>query len=377
MIAVLALGDVPLVEGLDHHHEAHLVAEFHEFGRGHVVRGADGVAAHFFQQGQLVAQGGLIDGGAERAKVVVVAHALDLAPLAVEIEALVGNQREGADAEAGLVLVQHGLVIRVQQPGLGAVEDGMFRRPGLRDGDAHLLRHRAVCLLVQSDAIASVGSPDGCSHPHAFPESRYLEFQLHRRLFGRQFCRPDARAPNGDMGFVGLDQVHVAVEAGAGVPARAVGQVFEADFQQVVLAVGVHERCHVGVEGVVAVGPFGHVPAVDAHLRLAHGAVEEQGHGVFSGLEVRHVKASAVPAFPHIRQAAGAAGMFGDAGFEVLGHLHGLEVVVAVEGAFDGPVVRHGHLRPCLAVAAEFPLGQQGFLPWRRWLRLLLARDQQ
>ena len=37
MIAVAAFGDVPLVERLHHHHEAHLVAQGYQLGRGHVV----------------------------------------------------------------------------------------------------------------------------------------------------------------------------------------------------------------------------------------------------------------------------------------------------------------------------------------------------
>lgn len=45
VITVPALGHLPLVERLDHHHESHLVAQFDQRLGRHVVRRADGVAA--------------------------------------------------------------------------------------------------------------------------------------------------------------------------------------------------------------------------------------------------------------------------------------------------------------------------------------------
>ena len=100
VVTVLTLGDIPFVERLEHHHEAHLVAELHQLGRGHIVGGAD-----VFEQRQLAAEGSHIDGGTQRTKVVMVAHALKLAVLAVEEEALVGHQLDASDTEAGDVFV--------------------------------------------------------------------------------------------------------------------------------------------------------------------------------------------------------------------------------------------------------------------------------
>ena len=105
VVTVLTLGDIPFVERLEHHHEAHLVAELHQLGRGHIVGGADGVATHVLEQRQLAAEGSHIDGSTQRTKVVMVAHALELAVLSVEEEALVSHQLDAADAEAGDVFV--------------------------------------------------------------------------------------------------------------------------------------------------------------------------------------------------------------------------------------------------------------------------------
>ena len=105
MVTVLTLGDIPFVERLEHHHEAHLIAELYQLRRRHVVGGADSVAAHILEQRQLAAKGGHIDGGTQRAEVVMITYSLKLAMLAVEEEALVGHKFDASDAEAGDVFV--------------------------------------------------------------------------------------------------------------------------------------------------------------------------------------------------------------------------------------------------------------------------------
>ena len=176
---------------------------------------------------------------------------------------------------------------------------------------------------------------------------------------------------------VGMDQVHIAVKTGTRVPARAAWQVFQADFQEIILTVRMQEPCHICVEGVVAQRPLDHEMSVDTDLGLAHRAVEQQGHGIAALTIIRYVKMGTVPALAHVRQAARTSGMRGYAGLEVLRHLHFLQVVAAVKRTGDGPVVRHGHRFPGDAVAAEFPLRQQGFLPRRVCLAATRRKQQQ
>ena len=59
--------------------------------------GTDGIAAHILEHLQLVTQGRHIDGGAQRAQVVMVAHALELTMPAIKVEALVGHVSQRAD----------------------------------------------------------------------------------------------------------------------------------------------------------------------------------------------------------------------------------------------------------------------------------------
>ena len=54
VVSVLALGAFPFVEGLHHHHEAHLVAELHQFRCRLVMGSANGVAAHILKDFQLM-----------------------------------------------------------------------------------------------------------------------------------------------------------------------------------------------------------------------------------------------------------------------------------------------------------------------------------
>ena len=61
VVAVFAFGDVPFVEILAHHHKAHFVAELDQFFCRHIVRGADGVAAHILENCELAADGSFID----------------------------------------------------------------------------------------------------------------------------------------------------------------------------------------------------------------------------------------------------------------------------------------------------------------------------
>ena len=100
MITAVTLGHIPLVKGLEHHHQAHFVAQGHQFGCRHIVGGTDGITAHILEHLQLVTQGRHIDGGAQWAQVVMVAHALELTMPAIEVETLVGHVSQRADAEA-------------------------------------------------------------------------------------------------------------------------------------------------------------------------------------------------------------------------------------------------------------------------------------
>ncbi len=99
-LAVDAVGlFVPLVEALVPHDEAHAVAQLEQLGRRRVVAGADGVDAHVAHDLELPLHGPRIERRAQRAVVVVQAHAVELHAPAVEMEAVVGREFECADAE--------------------------------------------------------------------------------------------------------------------------------------------------------------------------------------------------------------------------------------------------------------------------------------
>ena len=85
---------------LAHHHHAHAVAGLDPLRRGHVVRGAHGIAAHLLQHAEAEALQAVGQRRAHAGVILMVAGALNLERLAVEEEALVGVEDGGAHAKA-------------------------------------------------------------------------------------------------------------------------------------------------------------------------------------------------------------------------------------------------------------------------------------
>ena len=86
MVVVLGLFLLPHVERFVHYDEAHPVGQIEQLGRGGVVRRADRVGAHRPHDLELSLDRAGVHRGAQRAQIVVQAHAADLYRLAVEIE---------------------------------------------------------------------------------------------------------------------------------------------------------------------------------------------------------------------------------------------------------------------------------------------------
>ena len=104
-IAVLALGVQPHVEALGHHHHAQRVAHVHLQLARHVVRRADGVAAHVLQDLDLADNRSLVHRSTQGAEIVVQADTLQLARHAVQLESLFLRHANGADTDLYRLLV--------------------------------------------------------------------------------------------------------------------------------------------------------------------------------------------------------------------------------------------------------------------------------
>ena len=99
MIVVRRLAFLPAIEQFIHHHEPHAVAQIEQLRCGRIVRSADGVAAHRAENLQLPLCRALVEGHAQRAKVAVVADALQFEHVTVEEESLFRVPLNLADAE--------------------------------------------------------------------------------------------------------------------------------------------------------------------------------------------------------------------------------------------------------------------------------------
>ena len=232
VVVVLRFPRCPAIEGLVHHDDAQAVADVEQFRRRRVVAGANGVAPHFLEDSDLPLQGAGVDGRAQRAQVVVVAHALQSNSLPVEEKTVVGSKLNRADAKwsftgvNGLAALLHGRD--------GDVAIGLLQAPELGIGDGTAQGDFAAGMGAKlelgwgADERRSAGLlPPGVELEDLRRTLRlgvsrgsvlHFDPQIDRRSLPSHF-RGDVSAPVADMDGRGLDQPNVAIDAASGIPA--------------------------------------------------------------------------------------------------------------------------------------------------------------
>ena len=364
VIAVPALGHLPLVEGFDHQHQPHLVAELHERLGRHVVRRTDGIAPHLAQHRKLVADGGTVDRRPQRAQVVMQANAPKTNRLAVQEEALVGPYLNRADSEPGRMAV-HLLAVDADRR-LGRIERRRGGRPQLGMLDRQMLLKGGIMEQLPAVALRGDHTPRPVAQRGLHLDRLAALQSVEPRTEGhRSVIPPDVgsqhlNAPDRNMDRRKGQQPHLAVEPRTGIPARRLRAVFERHDQFILP--DMQRLGDFAPEGAVAVGPETDLTPVDQHTGLAHRAVEQQH--VAAVLERIDPQRTPVTPLADIGQAARPAGLERGPLFAVLHDGHLLQIVLAREGARDGPVVRNGHRLPAVVLReivaeAELPVGQQ------------------
>ncbi|QBZ63582.1 hypothetical protein PoMZ_05266 [Pyricularia oryzae] len=129
---VFHLVDRPRVKDLVENQHAHVVGQLQELGRRRVVRSPHRVAAHVLEHLELAPRRRHVEGRAQAAQIVVLANALKVDALAVDVESVVGVLQV-ADTKVGLV----------------SVEELPIARVDARDGD------------VEVGSLVWLGSPKG------------------------------------------------------------------------------------------------------------------------------------------------------------------------------------------------------------------------
>ncbi len=318
-------GHRPHIEHLVHHQESHAVAEVEEFGGDRVVGGTDGVHAELLEGLQAPFPGADRDGGAECAGVAMKADPFDFEVTAVEPKAGIRVEVEFADTE------RNGLFVKAGNLHYGAVERAVVEVPELRGADSNLfaeggdaLRRNVLELGGAGRGGSAVGREDG---------DFYLDLATCGRLVGHFGLHPDRggggcgdeRGPRLKMNRGGREQAHVAVNAGAGIPAGGgLLRVIGADREQVRPGCAeVQVTGQIVPEGHVAVGPLAEMEAVDPNVAVGHHAIEFDGNTP-RGIVCRQGESFAIPADAGREECARAAGG-----------------ILLVERAFDGPVVRN------------------------------------
>src|SRR6185369_8027753 len=90
-----------------HHDETHSVCEIQKFRRRWIVRSAQTIDAHPFQDFELTFERACIDRRSKRAQVVMITGAAYLYRFAVEEKTFVDVEAKGANAERRLVTIDH------------------------------------------------------------------------------------------------------------------------------------------------------------------------------------------------------------------------------------------------------------------------------
>ena len=330
-----------------HHQQAHAVGEFEQFRRGRIVAGADGIHAHRLHDFQLPLQGTAIDGGAQRSQVVVHADAVEAVRMAVEQEALVLAELDGAYAERGHVTVA--LPGAFADGAGGAVEVRSVKIPAMRVGDIDLCLDALLASGGDGDVIGGAAGllAGGIEDGGLQRDPRFLRALVlhlgadHHGRFGvGHGRRSDVGAPLRDAYGAADVEPNVAVDAGAGIPAR--GLIFgRQPHGQHVLLAELEVGCEIEREALIPVGASAHLLAVDPDGGVRHGAIELDAEVLAPGA-VRDGEVFAIP---------------GDA---EEGKAAIVRIKLAVERALDGPIVGQVERAP-RGVAESGLFGAFGF----------------
>jgi len=317
---------IPLVKGFINHQQAHAVAELRQFGSGHIVAVPYGIHAHFLHNPQLTFHGYRQESSPQRSLVMMQAHPLHIHSAAVEQHPVVGGKHHRTEPKSSLGNIQ--LLALTRNDSLHRVEVRGIQIPQLHIRYAQfLLQHMAVAgpdlerSAHRSHLLAVRGE-----NPGGHLNFLVLGFvaqdagaQHHLRLLARHHGSQHLGSPDVHPGFVGVDQRHLAVQPGSGIPAAVVAGGVQIHSHHIVLA-GLHKRGDIHKEGVVAIIPASCQLPVHIHLRKSHGTVKKQEYFLVRTAFFDH-KMFAVPAIPFPWQFAG-----GTRGSRV-------------EGTTDGPVV--------------------------------------
>ncbi|OPZ19541.1 MAG: hypothetical protein BWZ10_00916 [candidate division BRC1 bacterium ADurb.BinA364] len=281
-IAGIAVGAFPpFVERLVHDEKAHAVAQIQQDRRWRIVRSANGVAAHVLEYAQPALDDAVRDRRADAAGVVVLAYAAHFFRLAVASETAVGIEREPAESDGCIQMVDRRAVVRKDLA--QGVEVRRIGRPkrGALDGHA-LIEYSRFAGRDRQLRFRFAGCPSVRIHQHR--AQRYgprragavVDFGAgaQRGALGADFGRRGVEAPVGDPRFVRGGQPDVAVNARSGVPAR-IGMIrIVHSHGENVFAFRAQERSQLVFEAHVAVRPLAQMAAVDPDIGVHVNAVE-------------------------------------------------------------------------------------------------------
>ena len=130
MIIVASLAPLPAIKNLVHYDKSHPVSQIEQLRRGRIVRRADGVAAKITQNFKLTLQPTQIDRRTERAKIGMVAYAVERHAFPIEQKTVVRREFNRPNAKIRLVAINHFTVFLKRRD--GSIKIWMPHAPAFR-----------------------------------------------------------------------------------------------------------------------------------------------------------------------------------------------------------------------------------------------------
>jgi len=353
-VAVLAFRINPHIETLSHYHHTEGIAEFHLHGRRHVVGCTDSVATHLLHRLNLADESCLVLCSSQRTEVVVQTDTFQFTGNAIELETIFLGYGNGADTGLQGLHISH--LLSFISGKFYLIEVRRFRRPELR------IRHLqssldfriGTCDDLLGNLLASLikQGDNRLARLTCFSFQQRIYFYFSFLLISLQGT--DEGIPGREVLVTVKFHGNRTVKTASRIPSAALLYIIKMYLDEITLT-KLDERCDVDAEGIVAVSPLACLLAIDADNRLAHGTVEDE-YGTLIALRSRPVHLIHTLTYP--RQRTRASRLLGLLLFAILLDGHHLQIPFLIERSRDSPVVRHGYLRPRLAITGEVPRWQ-------------------
>ena len=152
--------------------------------------------------------------------------------------------------------------------------------------------------------------------------------------------------PYRNMYFIGTHYTHIAIKSCARIPTGRLWFIFQTHGKRIVFTVFIQKSGDITMERIITKWPEACFLSIDIYTGFAHGTIKDKCRLLIDG----GIEPNTIPSDANIRKSTGTSGLDGSFLLEVLRYRHFLQIVAAIEGTKNGPVVRHSYGFPLQVV---------------------------